>query len=438
MSNKRATTVGILTAGIAASILATTVGPAAAQGNPVGGKGNAYFLSGAVNTTGVAQSVYAYGNVDDQVYYGDWFGTGEDTPMVRRANIYYVTDPSGKALVFAYGDANDEVLVGNWDGKGADLNGDTDMTDTNLFGITGLNEATAETDSLAVRRGNHFYVKNDSFTTGKADSEFFYGDAGDKVLVGNWDAKVTANVAGVDNSSPADGDFTDKGSPAYASDLHPTGIDNSSPADGDFIDAGDVAPDPGFNKDAGDGSYNEPGDRKPGTGVDNNGDGDFNDPAALAVVADIAPKPGKGDTLMIQRGNQFFVKNSISTGIADYTFYYGDAGDTVMVGDWATPAQGRVGATAPKRAVPGDGADQIVVRRGNVYFSSTELQAAREAKTNPTASRVFAYGDVNDTVFVASLPSLEVDEFGQPVDNDGTTAGLQQIKIAGDGLGVRR
>src|SRR3954453_19984141 len=67
--SKRTLSVSCLTAGLTAGILATAVGPAAAQGNPVGGDGNAYFLSGALNTTGVAQSVYAYGNYDDEVYY---------------------------------------------------------------------------------------------------------------------------------------------------------------------------------------------------------------------------------------------------------------------------------------------------------------------------------------------------------------------------------
>jgi hypothetical protein len=32
------------------------------------------------------------------------------------------------------------------------------------------------------------------------------------------------------------------------------------------------------------------------------------------------------------RGNTFFVRNSNSTGVADMTFNYGDAGDIVLAG----------------------------------------------------------------------------------------------------------
>ncbi|RBY86564.1 hypothetical protein [Blastococcus sp. TF02A-30] len=409
--SKRTLTVSFLTAGLTAGILATAVGPAAAQGNPLPSGGNAFFLSGALNTTGVAQKVYAYGNVGDQVYYGDWFGTGEDVPMVRRANIYYVNDPDGKAIVFAYGNPDDEVLVGNWDGEGADLNGDGDATDT----VFGVDEADAKTDSLAVRRGNHFFVKNDSFTTGKADSEFFYGDAGDTVLVGNWDGEFSASTPAVDHNGNG---VMDKGTPAYAADVTP-------------------ATDTGWDAN-GNGSYLDAGDRQPGTGVDNNGDGDFTDGASPAVPADVPAKPGKGDTIMIQRGNQFFVKNAITTGIADYTFYFGDRGDAVLVGDWATQPTPRVGSTAAKPPADADGADQLAIRRGNIYHLSTELEAARADKKNPVASRVFAFGEVNDAVFVAKLASPAVDAYGDDIADDAGTTGDDESVITGDGFGVRR
>jgi hypothetical protein len=432
MSNKRATTVGILTAGIAASILATTVGPAAAQGNPVGGKGNVYFLSGAVNSSGQAQQTFGFGDPGDEVFFGDWDNEGVDLPMVRRGNVFYVSsvnNPNVTASVFAYGDAGDTVVIGDWNGDGY--------------------------DSIAIRRGNHFFVKNDNFSTGKADSEFFYGDAGDKILVGNWNGvTTTATSAGIDYNG--DGDFTDPATPAYAADLTQSkaGIDNTVPKDGDFVDVAatpptagqptsDVAPvtgtDLGFDANK-NGDYTDAGDRQPGTGVDNNGDGDFTDPATPARPAEVAPgTAGKGDTIMIQRGNQFFVKNSISTGIADYTFYYGDAGDNVLVGDWATPAMPETATSTAKPAVSGDGADQLAVRRGNTFYASTELAAARTAKTNPTAGRVFSYGEPADTVFVASLPSQPVDQFGRPVIvNDPATTVDETAAITGDGLGVRR
>src|SRR5690606_13425436 len=59
-----------------------------------------------------------------------------------------------------YGRFTDEVFIGDWDGDG--------------------------TDSIAVRRGNMFYVSN-APRGGEADATFAYGRAGDRVLVGDWD-----------------------------------------------------------------------------------------------------------------------------------------------------------------------------------------------------------------------------------------------------------
>src|SRR3954470_22495924 len=95
MSTKRNLAVTFLTAGVTAGILATAVGPAAAQGLPVGGQGNLYFLSGAINESGVASKITVFGDTNDVVLYGDWDGDGIDTPMVRRANTYFVSDLNG-------------------------------------------------------------------------------------------------------------------------------------------------------------------------------------------------------------------------------------------------------------------------------------------------------------------------------------------------------
>src|SRR5687768_10682835 len=108
--SKRTLTVSFLTAGLTAGILATAVGPAAAQGHPVGGKGSGYFVSGALNVDGKAQKVYPFGNADDEVLYGDWYGSGEDLPMVRRGSLFMVpneTKPWITETVFAYGNPGD-------------------------------------------------------------------------------------------------------------------------------------------------------------------------------------------------------------------------------------------------------------------------------------------------------------------------------------------
>lgn len=405
--SKRALTVSVLTAGLSAGLLAGALSPAAAQGDPVGGQGNVYFLSGALPDK-EAQDILVFGDPGDEVYFGDWYGGGTDLPMVRRGNVFFVPDqytPSKTAEVFAYGDAGDEVLVGDWNGD--------------------------EIDSLAVRRGNHFFVKNDNMKSGKADSEFYYGDKGDTVLVGNWNGVVSATPsAGIDNNG--DGDYTDPAVPAAAPDLHPIGLDL------DNDNTLDVQPDTGYDADE-DGDYSDVGDRAPGTGVDNNKDGDFDDPGNAATPADVpAGMGGKGDTLMVQRGNKFFVKNDLDTGVADYTFYFGDPSDTVLVGDWATPAKAATASSSAAPAADGDGADQLAVRREFMYHQSSELEAARALKKNPTTTVSFGYGDANDTVFVNSLSSDARDEYGRVVDSDTTTAGVQPVEIEGDGLGVRR
>jgi hypothetical protein len=71
---------------------------------------------------------------------------------------------------FVYGDPGDTVLVGNWDGRGG--------------------------DTLVVRRGGRYFVKND-LTTGVASSEFVYGNPDDVVLVGRWSGGQAGDTLGV-------------------------------------------------------------------------------------------------------------------------------------------------------------------------------------------------------------------------------------------------
>lgn len=305
--------------GLVVGLTAATATPAAAQGAPVGGAGNHYFLAGAGNETGEAVEDFVYGNADDDVYFGDFVdeagafgGDGRDDAMVRRGNAFIIRGQGGR--VFAYGDPGDQVLVGDWDGDG--------------------------TDTLAVRRGNRFFVKND-VQTGTADYDFYYGDPGDVVLVGNWDT----------DHAREDADF-----------------------------------------------------------------------------ADIS------DSLTIRRGNHYFVKTDTTTGVADYAVYFGDPGDTVLVGDWASPAVYGDNPDTPERETDhlfpgrsGDTADQLAVRRGNVYHLSDEVwQYTRPGFNRVGATSSFAYGEVTDTTFTALLDvTYELE--------DGTTETLY-----GDGLAVRR
>jgi len=82
------------------------------------------------------------------------------------------------------------------------------------------------------------------------------------------------------------------------------------------------------------------------------------------------------DTLMLRRGNTFYVRNTNSSGPADTVFAYGRATDTVLVGDW-----------------DGNGTDTLAVRRGNAYYIKNSVSSG-------PADKVLAYGRASDTVLV--------------------------------------
>ena len=302
--SQRSLTASLLTAALFAGLTGATLSPAAAQGDWVSGVGNVYFLSGAYNPDGQAQAVFAFGDPEDEVYFGDWYGEGIDLPMVRRGNIFYVPsadDSSDTASVFAYGDEGDHVYIGDWDGDGV--------------------------DSIAIRRGNEYFVKNDNRRTGIADRVFTYGDPDDIVLVGNWDGKTTAPVAG---------------------------------------------------KDA-------------------NGDGDFTDPVdpAAKTAADVAPVAGKGDTLTVVRGNEFFVKNAVATGIADYTFFFGEPDDA----PWS--ATGRRSPTTRTARRPSPAATAPTSSPSSGATSST---CPRSSPTPPAARPVWPRSGCSPTA-TSTTPS---------------------------------
>jgi hypothetical protein len=93
------------------------------------------------------------------------------------------------------------------------------------------------------------------------------------------------------------------------------------------------------------------------------------------------------DTFAVRRGNQFFVKNSVTPGPADVVIGYGKAGDEVFVGDWDR-----------------DGDDTFAVRRGNVFY-------ARNSVTTGVADEVFGYGKAADRVLVGDWDANGSDTF---------------------------
>ncbi|MCC8029686.1 MAG: FMN-binding protein, partial [Lachnospiraceae bacterium] len=63
-----------------------------------------------------------------------------------------------------------------------------------------------------------------------------------------------------------------------------------------------------------------------------------------------------GDTLLVRRGNKFYVSYDLESGDADLVFTFGKETDEVLIGDW-----------------DGDGIDTICVRRGKRYYFSNTL-----------------------------------------------------------------
>ena len=80
------------------------------------------------------------------------------------------------------------------------------------------------------------------------------------------------------------------------------------------------------------------------------------------------------DTLAVRRGNAFYIRNSLSGGDADIVLYYGREGDEVLVGDW-----------------DGDGTDTLAVRRGNEYHIKNSMSSG-------IADVVVYYGRSGDAV----------------------------------------
>ncbi|RTE50909.1 S8 family serine peptidase [Actinobaculum sp. 352] len=193
------------------------------------------------------------------VLVGDWDGDGVDTFMFRNGNKFAYSDgfdtaggTSSDGLTsssFHYGRVGDEVLVGDWDGDGK--------------------------DTLAVRRGNTFYIAN-TLAGGNADTTFTFGRSGDEVLVGDWDGDGKDTLA------------VRRGNVFFVNNTLRAGAAETSFAYGRSADALLVG--------------------------DWDGDGK--------------------DTFAVRRGDTYFLTNSLRGGNADATYTVGSATGTVAVGDW--------------------------------------------------------------------------------------------------------
>ncbi|AZN29145.1 peptidase S8 [Flaviflexus salsibiostraticola] len=176
-------------------------------------------------------------------------GDGTIDEEISRGFLLYndFTPPADHA--FTFGRPGDQVFAGDWDGDGV--------------------------DTLAVRRGNTFFVQN-QLLGGNAEIQFNYGRVGDEVLVGDWDGDGKDTFA------------VRRGTTFYAQNSLQGGNAENQ-----------------FN-------YGRLGDQVYA--------GDWDGDAK--------------DTFAVRRGNAFYVRNTLTGGYATTTFNYGRVGDEVLVGDW--------------------------------------------------------------------------------------------------------
>ncbi|WP_124039952.1 family 78 glycoside hydrolase catalytic domain [Neoactinobaculum massilliense] len=100
------------------------------------------------------------------------------------------------------------------------------------------------------------------------------------------------------------------------------------------------------------------------------------DPAPAVLGNAVAGTTNGADTLVVRRGNVYHFKQDLNSGVADRVIVYGRPTDETYVGDW-----------------DGDGVDSLAVRRGNTFYISNGLHGGE-------ADAVVSYGRATDTVLV--------------------------------------
>jgi len=223
-------------------------------------------------------------------------------------DVYHLADNSSRraARVLTYGRPDDMVYVGDWDGDGV--------------------------DTLAVRRGNRFYITN-SLSGGPADVVITYGRPQDEILVGDWDGD------GVDTLAVRRGrTYHVKNSLRGGEADHvitygrPDDVVLVGDWDGNGTDT--LAVRRGFDYFISNAMVSGPASRVVcfGRVEDEVYVGDWN---------------GSGrDSLAVRRGARYYLSNELRSGYADRSVVYGRASDIALVGDW-----------------DGDGTDSLGVRR---------------------------------------------------------------------------
>jgi hypothetical protein len=134
------------------------------------------------NTQGIADIRFFFGNPGDIPIAGDFDGDGFDTVSIYRPSEgrFYIINELGAnegglgaaETDYLFGNAGDAPFVGDFDGDGVDT--------------VGLHR---ESTGLVYFRNSH--------TEGIAESQFIYGDPGDKIVAGKWTNAQTTDTVGL-------------------------------------------------------------------------------------------------------------------------------------------------------------------------------------------------------------------------------------------------
>ncbi len=163
--------------------LPPSAGIAVTEGaKPAVRRGNVWYLRNTL-TTGTATSFFAYGSANDFPLFGDWDGDGDKTPGVVRGNTWYLRNDNsaGNAdIVFTYGSVGDIPYAGDWDGDGDETPGV----------VRGGGECQTVGDEIrCVLKQTQWFLRNDN-STGTSNVNFTTPCPCGPVIptIGDWDA----------------------------------------------------------------------------------------------------------------------------------------------------------------------------------------------------------------------------------------------------------
>ena len=238
--------------------------------------GEWYLLDHAGNTTH-----FFYGTPGDLPFVGDWDCDGDETPGLYRQSDGFVylrnSNNQGVANIsFFFGDPGDIPLAGDFDGDGCDtvsiyrpsesriyVINDLRVNGAGLgpaefsyiFGNPGDNPFVGDFDNdLIDEVGLHrestglVYFRN-THTEGNADSQFIFGDPGDKIVAAEWARRGAPGPETVGLFRPSTSNIFLRytNTQGVANETLTYGVATALPVAGDFgvLTGGGIPPSPG-------------------------------------------------------------------------------------------------------------------------------------------------------------------------------------------------